>query len=590
MLPKVNNENNSEIAEEVLSAIGDYISEVRGSATGSFMGTLELWSKEVKAGVLEGMVEVSKDLNDFYIFEGIGVSLKDIADTLHSLIDDLRDQREDEKIQKQKDHFDNVENERESEKTKKISGKSGKNISKLKHGVGDFMSSIFSSMALLLTPSMLGASVLSKISSSFASFMKKTMSLGFSTILKFPGLTGLLGGVVSGVMDAMESTVKAIDWNVTGAVAAITGFMVGSDRTIRGNFLSSLSTWATVAKWAGIGAGLGSVFPVVGTLIGGALGAGVGLILEWFGPERISRFLTAVKEEFGKFSDVFFGTNFYLDTASLETKISDTNDYISKQVTEYEENLKKLSDVDAKLALARKNGNESLVSQLEDQKIELESNNEILLENINASKSRISELKADAEMANMTYLERIGEYLGLSDVSEWLGEKYEIVKNKISDTFDGLVDFFVEWIDDLYKYLTVDMPKNAKRLFMDSLPESVRFLIEPQGMTKIENGDYEKSLDNNVINNKDIEIGRNRAIRDLFKPNMEIQMNKVIAFDSKDEVERRYQTDIRNLQEYANKTSVVQQSTTNNINAGKSVYMSPSVSDSSIGSPLHRDW
>lgn len=113
------------------------------------------------------------------------------------------------------------------------------------------------------------------------------LGLGKKALAAAPMLA-LAGGLIWGVVDAISATLKAGDWGVSKVSAGIGGFIGGAgDGGIK-------SAFKGMGKWALIGAGIGSVVPVVGTLVGGLVGAAFGGIMGFIGGEKIAKGLDAV--------------------------------------------------------------------------------------------------------------------------------------------------------------------------------------------------------------------------------------------------------------------------------------------------------
>ena len=113
------------------------------------------------------------------------------------------------------------------------------------------------------------------------------LSFGGAVLSKLKpfGVVGMLGGgLIWAAIDGIMGYFKASEWGVSGWAAAIGGFFGG---TIENTVLRTVSN---MGKWALIGAGLGSVFPVVGTLIGVLIGAALGGVMGYFGGEKIAKF------------------------------------------------------------------------------------------------------------------------------------------------------------------------------------------------------------------------------------------------------------------------------------------------------------
>lgn len=92
----------------------------------------------------------------------------------------------------------------------------------------------------------------------------------------FSPIGALITGAVWAIMDGVKGMFKF--GGVSGFVGGLFG---GMDRGVKGMFSGA-------GKWALIGAGIGSFVPVIGTLLGGAIGAVFGGILGFIGGEKIS--------------------------------------------------------------------------------------------------------------------------------------------------------------------------------------------------------------------------------------------------------------------------------------------------------------
>ena len=139
-----------------------------------------------------------------------------------------------------------------------------------------------------------GFGLLDKITPRIAKdFMGPQQGMGMSSKLMGGGM--LLAGVAMAIADGMEGAAKETDWFGTDGKnkgKSITGSVLGgTDSGLSGAF-------ANMGKWALIGAGLGSFFPVIGTAIGGVIGAIVGAILGWIGGERIAKGLASIGDSF----------------------------------------------------------------------------------------------------------------------------------------------------------------------------------------------------------------------------------------------------------------------------------------------------
>ena len=122
-----------------------------------------------------------------------------------------------------------------------------------------------------------------------SSFLAKFLGLGkggmlsgaLAKMLPMVGKLGLIGGIIWAVMDGITGFFKADEWGTSkfsGVVGAVLG---GVDTGLKGVFKN-------VGKWALIGAGIGSMVPGIGTLVGGLIGAAVGGYLSIFGGEKLA--------------------------------------------------------------------------------------------------------------------------------------------------------------------------------------------------------------------------------------------------------------------------------------------------------------
>jgi hypothetical protein len=104
---------------------------------------------------------------------------------------------------------------------------------------------------------------------------------------KIMGPAAIAGGIALMVKDGMAGVEKSEEWGVSKVSGAMGGILGGVDKGFKG-------AMANMGKWALIGAGIGSIVPVIGTLVGGLIGAVVGAILGWVGGERIAKFFSGV--------------------------------------------------------------------------------------------------------------------------------------------------------------------------------------------------------------------------------------------------------------------------------------------------------
>lgn len=112
------------------------------------------------------------------------------------------------------------------------------------------------------------------------------------TLMKGFGIASLAAGVLWGVVDGITAWGKSQDWGVSKVSAAIGGFFAGSGEG------GLMDAFKGLGKWALIGAGVGSVVPVIGTIAGGLVGSAIGGILGFIGGEKVSGAFQAVGEWF----------------------------------------------------------------------------------------------------------------------------------------------------------------------------------------------------------------------------------------------------------------------------------------------------
>lgn len=121
------------------------------------------------------------------------------------------------------------------------------------------------------------------------------------------GVMSLVSGLVWGVIDGICGFFKADKWGVSKISGFLGGFFGGSaDNKV-------LNTFQNMGKWALIGAGIGSVVPVIGTLAGGLVGAAIGGILGLIGGEKVGKFMDSLGNWCKKAFDTLLGwyTGFY---------------------------------------------------------------------------------------------------------------------------------------------------------------------------------------------------------------------------------------------------------------------------------------
>lgn len=100
-------------------------------------------------------------------------------------------------------------------------------------------------------------------------------------LISGPGL--LVSGLIMAVMDGIKGFFASANWGTSKVGGIIGGILAGTgDRKL-------LSAFANVSKWAGVGAGIGSFFPVVGTIAGGLIGGAIGILTSIIGGKNIAK-------------------------------------------------------------------------------------------------------------------------------------------------------------------------------------------------------------------------------------------------------------------------------------------------------------
>ena len=166
---------------------------------------------------------------------------------------------------------------------------------------------LFSKGGLVKIITALGSTLLSGVTTAFGA--AGTIGKGFlaktgPTLMKFIGPAALLAGLAMAIKDGVDGWFKSDEWGVSKISGALGGLFGGTDPAG-----SMKGVGKNALKWGLIGAGLGSIVPVIGTGIGFAVGALFGGILGWFGGEKISKALDAIgkwfEEKWNGFLNIF---------------------------------------------------------------------------------------------------------------------------------------------------------------------------------------------------------------------------------------------------------------------------------------------
>ena len=138
----------------------------------------------------------------------------------------------------------------------------------------------------------------------------------------------LIAGVGMAVVGGIRGWIKSKNWGVGKISGFIGGFFGGTANN------AVMRTMGNMGKWALIGAGIGSIIPVIGTMIGGLVGALIGGILGWIGGKNIARFFddfgTWISESFSNGFDMMknFFTDMWTNARNMVDKVLNIVDTI----------------------------------------------------------------------------------------------------------------------------------------------------------------------------------------------------------------------------------------------------------------------
>lgn len=107
---------------------------------------------------------------------------------------------------------------------------------------------------------------------------------------------GIAGSITAMAMDGIAGANLADEFGTTKVSGAIGGVLAGSDKGILGAMMN-------MGKWATMGATIGSFVPVVGTFVGGLLGAAFGGLMSLIGAEKIAKFTDSIGGFIGEYID-----------------------------------------------------------------------------------------------------------------------------------------------------------------------------------------------------------------------------------------------------------------------------------------------
>lgn len=485
MLPEIaEGEKNLQDTEAILVKLNDYIVEMRQANLG-FLGFAKRIKAEFQAGILESVITSARDSGNVASFLDISGDLSGVEERLDKMILELRDLKkktvqdtvkstksvdglkkflstddsQDDRKEAKKEERESAIREEERRERINFFEKAFTSVksefvktTEAAPQVNSILDRLIGGAGFLLAPELIGLKVASKAFKAATSGLK----FGAGLLARFPTFAALGASVLAGVFDAVEGSIKSIDWNVSGLIGGITGFLTGTDSVVRSQMLTSFSTYGNVLKWAGLGAGIGSVFPVIGTIVGGILGAMVGVLMTVLGPEKVSRFIQNTFDTFGKITDTIFGTDFFYNEKELQDRVNSTKSYIDDQNKSFLENFDRIRALEIQILHAKKSGDLDLVASLEGQKLALEERNAQLSENINASSSKLSELLQAQENANKTYLERLKDVPVIGDVIKAVEYSYTWVVDtytKIISFLEGTLNWASMKLDEGFAYV-----------------------------------------------------------------------------------------------------------------------------------------
>ena len=168
--------------------------------------------------------------------------------------------------------------------------------------IGTSVVGIFATMTAALTTWFQGTAFAKALSASFI-----PNAAGRSTGANMIGGAMILGALALAIKDGIAGSKLSETWGV-GKAEGVAGAVIGGTESGLKGAMSNMG------KWALIGAGLGSFFPVVGTLIGGLIGGAVGALLGWIGGEKIANFFEKPGEHFKKLWDTMLnGIEIFID-------------------------------------------------------------------------------------------------------------------------------------------------------------------------------------------------------------------------------------------------------------------------------------
>lgn len=131
-----------------------------------------------------------------------------------------------------------------------------------------------------------GKNVLGK-GGNFAKFFKSGAT---KTAFKAMGPMMIVTSIIEMAIDAIKGIFKSKEWGVSKVSGGIGSFLGGASEGGLKN------AFASMGKWALLGASIGSVVPVIGTIAGGLVGGAIGVILGAFGGKNLAKGFDKLKE------------------------------------------------------------------------------------------------------------------------------------------------------------------------------------------------------------------------------------------------------------------------------------------------------
>lgn len=214
-------------------------------------------------------------------------------------------------LQKQ---FGNSENKNEIKKGilgKLMSLKESGGIIGLLKGLPSLLKTIPILGTALRGAGLLGKSAKKNLFAKGGGFGKFFKSGATKTAFKAMGPMMIVTSLIEMTIDGIKGFFKSKEWGVSKISGALGSFFGGaSDGGLKNAFSS-------MGKWALLGAGIGSVVPVVGTIAGGLIGGAIGMILGVIGGKNLAKgfdkigawfkdvWWASIKEPFNKIKEIF---------------------------------------------------------------------------------------------------------------------------------------------------------------------------------------------------------------------------------------------------------------------------------------------